>query len=1256
MANNHQRPSSRAYVRVLSAASALVVATGVWQTYQLGNKAELHQREMLLANATAIARTIPVERVKQLSFTAADRETPVYQQLSAQLSAAGEHLGLRSIYTIARRGGGYVFGPESVSRDEPVAAPPGTPYQQAPREVADVFKCHVPKSTDVYTDEYGTFVSTFVPVLEPSTGEALLVVGIDVSAATWQRRIAQARQVPLFLTLTLLSILMLSHFVLGKRRRLQPRRPWRIHCAEAVLCALVMLTLTAAATWHIHASERQTRLATFSSLAYAQASGIARELWDLREKIDGTRRFFQASDWVDQNKFHLFSERLTQDGATQACLWLPAVPARELAPFEEAARRQGLADFKVWQFSGQGERVPASGRETCYPALFIEARAGLQRGLEGYDLSSEPVRRQAIEKAVRNGLPSATETVTLFALTNTPAGIVIFQPVASARQQGLTALAVRMDDLIKTPLYRAGSLTRGLVAELFQLDGGRPALILASSDPHGHPSSADCWPAGGSSLKIRVPVFCFGKVYAVVIHTTPAWLARHPLREGWTAAMAGLLVTVLLTAFIALLSNRRTALEREVQSRITALRQAEQLYQTLFQEMHYGFILCEVVRDAQGQPDDYRFLSVNPAFERITGFEAAPLIGKTVSEVPFYTNPVWPQIYRQVAITGDPENFTSFIQEANRFIEGTIFRPSPNQIACIFADVTSRKRAEDKVQAAAEETRRLLAEADQARIVLLRAAEEQARTDEALVHERNLLYALMDNLPDCIYFKDTRSRFIKISKAQAVSLGLADPADAIGKSDTDFQPGEIAEHALATERQIIETGQPLLAQVEQTQTADGKVKWVSASKAPIRDQDGRVIGLVGISRDITQEIELQLQLQQASKMDAVGRLAGGVAHDFNNLLQAILGFTEILLAGTRENDSQYNDLKQIERAAKRAADLTRQLLAFSRKQRIEPRVVDINQLVTAMEAMLRRLMGEDIDIVRQLAPDLRNVLADPSQIEQVIMNLAINARDAMPQGGRLTFKTGTVTLQANDTTQIPESHPGTFVCLTVSDTGTGIPQELIHRIFEPFFTTKGQGKGTGLGLAVIYGIVKQNAGWINVESQVGQGSTFKVYLPAHAHGPDTAQPRQPDEVPATLPGLGKSILLVEDEPGVLRLATLVLRSAGYCVTPCETAQEAHAAFDREGGRFNLLFSDVVLPGKNGIELATELRAKASGLPVLLCSGYADERVRWALIEQEGFHFLPKPYPTAALLQAVREALDLPQLPETPTRRGAPPHR
>lgn len=419
---------------------------------------------------------------------------------------------------------------------------------------------------------------------------------------------------------------------------------------------------------------------------------------------------------------------------------------------------------------------------------------------------------------------------------------------------------------------------------------------------------------------------------------------------------------------------------------------------------------------------------------------------------------------------------------------------------------------------------------------------------------------------------------------------------------------------------------------------DGTLYEEEATISPIRNAAGVITNYVAIKLDVTRERQLESQIQQAQKMESVGQLAGGVAHDFNNSLQAILGYTEELLATIPRADRKHDDLLEIQKAATHAADLTRQLLAFSRKQMISLRPLQLNEVIGDTQKMIRRLIGEDIRIETSLAPNLPQVQADASQLQQVLVNLAINARDAMPSGGRLSISTDVVLLDEQDASVIVDARSGRFAYLAVTDTGVGMSKEVMARIFEPFFSTKGLGKGTGLGLSVIYGIVQQHQGWINVYSQEGQGTTFKLYLPtcAAAVGDSSALAAKPAAPPR---GRGERILLVEDAPDVRNLAVRVLRAAGYEVFIAGKAVEAYIRFKQEGGRFDLLFSDVVLPDQSGIEIAEYLQGQKPDLPVLLCSGYTDERARWTAIEQQRFHFLQKPYPAAELLRIVRAILD-----------------
>jgi two-component system cell cycle sensor histidine kinase/response regulator CckA len=411
-----------------------------------------------------------------------------------------------------------------------------------------------------------------------------------------------------------------------------------------------------------------------------------------------------------------------------------------------------------------------------------------------------------------------------------------------------------------------------------------------------------------------------------------------------------------------------------------------------------------------------------------------------------------------------------------------------------------------------------------------------------------------------------------------------------------------------------------------------------------RANDGTVLGYQGTIRDITErrraELEkekLQAQLLQVQKMEALGTLTAGVAHDFNNILTSIQGYTELAMMKIDEADPMYGNLSQVHHASLRAADLVRQLLLFSRKQPMTLTSLNINQLVENLLKMLERLIGEDIAVETDLDRDVWTVQGDAGNIEHVVMNLAVNARDAMPKGGRLTIKSENVIVDEEFCKAVPEARPARFTCLAVTDTGIGMEQETLQHIFEPFFTTKETGRGTGLGLSVVYGIVKQHDGWVNVYSEPGQGTTFRVYLPACFGRPEekTAEAVSLEE----LQGNGERILLVEDDDEVRTFAAKALVANGHQVFEAANAEEAVTVFEREAGRFDLLFSDVVLPDGNGLELAEEVLARKPELPILLSTGYADEKAHWPLIRERGFPFLQKPYALAVLLQAVQGAME-----------------
>jgi CheY-like chemotaxis protein len=378
-------------------------------------------------------------------------------------------------------------------------------------------------------------------------------------------------------------------------------------------------------------------------------------------------------------------------------------------------------------------------------------------------------------------------------------------------------------------------------------------------------------------------------------------------------------------------------------------------------------------------------------------------------------------------------------------------------------------------------------------------------------------------------------------------------------------------------------------------------------------------------------------------MEAIGRLAGGVAHDFNNLLTVIKGYAGLLLSlQADESNQQSKDIEQIMQAAEQAATLTRQLLAFSRQQPLQPKIINLNQVMAYLEKMLRRLIGEDIDLTTTLADELGQVKADPGQIEQVIMNLVVNARDAMPQGGKLTVETANVELDESYTRHYVDVMPGAYVMLAVSDTGQGMNEETQSHIFEPFFTTKAPGHGTGLGLATVHGIVKQSNGHIWVYSEPGQGTVFKIYLPRVQNPLELAQPDMPST--ASLEGK-ETILLVEDNEMVRQLVRQVLDKNGYRVLVAHNGEAAIQVCKQDETLIHLLVTDVIMPGgMNGYEVAKLLTSFYPAMKVLYMSGYADEAIVRHGILEKGIDFLQKPFTPKILAQKVREVLDTAPIP------------
>jgi two-component system cell cycle sensor histidine kinase/response regulator CckA len=503
----------------------------------------------------------------------------------------------------------------------------------------------------------------------------------------------------------------------------------------------------------------------------------------------------------------------------------------------------------------------------------------------------------------------------------------------------------------------------------------------------------------------------------------------------------------------------------------------------------------------------------------------------------------------------------------------------------------------------------------------LRASEDRYRT-------------LFDCAPDGIVIANRESYYLDANASMCTMLGYTRD-ELIGMHASDIVAPTEAGHIGLALKTIDATSE--YHREWQLRRKDGTIfpADVQASVTP----DGNVMAIVRDVSERNRAIEavsvLEQQYQQAQKMEAVGQLAGGVAHDFNNLLTAILGFGRLVLDTFPPDDQRRGDVEQIIQAGDRASALTRQLLAFSRKEMVQPVAMNLNELIVDTHKMVRRLIGEDIEVQLRLADDLGAVQADPGQVDQILVNLAVNARDAMPDGGRLTIETANVELDASFGSTHGPVEPGPYVMLAVADTGTGMTEDTRRRLFEPFFTTKARGKGTGLGLSTVFGIVKQNGGFLYVYSEPGQGAIFKIYFPRLAAGTSTVLP-----IPSAAPRSGsETVLLVEDEHAVRLLVRAILESAGYRVLEAANPPDAAASFGDRIGEVDLLVTDVIMPGGTGPALFAQLRSTSPRLRVLYISGYTDDATFRTGRLEPGVAFLQKPFAADVLLRKLREVLD-----------------
>ncbi|MFH1743406.1 MAG: PAS domain S-box protein, partial [bacterium] len=1150
----------------LAAVIPVLLIGGWWGANWRGRVTDTAMRERLLAQAEAVAQVINPDRVKALSFIEADKTNPGFRRTCSQMKAYAQAVGLRSLYSMALRDGNIVFGPESLAEDDPWASPPGTIYQKIPAELPKVFDTGLSSATGLYKDEYGVFLSAFAPVSDPDTGEVLLVIGMDIEAGEWRRAIARARLIPILFAAALGLLLIGGAILLYWRERYSVGRRERLHHTETCLTAAVGLALTVLVTIAVHDNESRSRQRDFSHLADAKATSIRGAFQDIRDSLIQTAMFFQASEGITRQEFHIYAGSLARSQNLEALLWIPVVPPSYRVFWETEMRNDGFPEFMVYEKGANGEPLPVPVRDMYYPGLYVEPLEGNEHIL-GYDFGSHPIYRAGLEEALKNRSPSVTEAPSLLSARTGRTNILVFYPIYSGYSEtsgvpGSTSVDRQLRGLVLAVLSPENMLLHTLnpfkredtptIACLHELTWGQPPQFLAASPrKHGeaHENTNELVDPQYSDFSRIYPLFVVNKTYALVVHPGSVFLEANPVRAGRTAALIGLFLTMVLTAFVGFLSNRHVDLERQVQARTAELQEAQQRFERLFQNNPAMMALAS--------PPDRNFFAVNEAFLTTLGYGHDEVIGRSFTELGLFADQeqqdaIGSIIEAEGRITGHELQ----VRCKNGAVRDGLFSgemvrtQGRDYFLTVMVDITERKKAEEAVrrrldyeQAAADcmgfllesyclddqlpliagilreaveadrvyifqneddpetglcmtQTHEAVAEeitpqidnallqrlpyregapsllpALQARqpyahvvaemegserrilesqgilsilILPIHAGTEfwgfigfddcatvrrwqeedisllhvvadsigatilRDRAEEALRNSEQRLSDLVDFLPDATMAIDSDGKVITWNRAMEEMTGIK-ANDIIGKGDYEYAlpfygirrpilidlPLVSDEETEKKYHYIKREGDTRYSESDVVLQGELRILWGIAK--PLYDSSGNIVGAIESIRDITDrkqaEIErekLQAQLLQAQKMESVGRLAGGVAHDFNNMLQAILGSAYIALEEIPPDGPIRDSLLAIQKAAERSANLTRQLLAFARKQMISPQVLNLNGVVEGMLKMLPRLIGEDIELSWKPGTGIGTVRIDPSQVDQILANLTVN--------------------------------------------------------------------------------------------------------------------------------------------------------------------------------------------------------------------------------------------------------------------------
>ena len=1224
-----QRPFAHRKTFIGAVMTMLVTVTlSVWGTVLWADKA---MREELLLQAQLVVRMLMPDHVKALSGGAVDLDSPSYLYLKQQLIQVRQaNSKYRFLYLLGRtstpfggtgrQGRKMFFYVDSEPKDSPDYSPPGQVYEEASESDWRVFDTQVAAVASPVRDRWGTWVSVLVPITAPATKELIAVLGMDIDVGTWRREVLAYAALPAGLTLLLLvglfgvlfSLLRFSDRHLVEQQAALRKNEERLKFA---------MEGANDGVWEIDARTKQVTLNPrgyemfgYTDLAADPADQRFWDQWVHPDDLDKARAALE-DHLSGRTPFLNIEQRLrTKSGGY---LWV-------------------MSRGKVSERDAAGHPVRLTGTYTDITA-----------------------RKRAEEKA----RDAQRETAKL---------------LAEARQAGTVLLSVledqkKTDEALKEERRRLASIIKGTNVGTWEWNvqsgdlviNERWAEIVGYSLAELEPVSLATWerlidpddqPAYNAQLERHFKgELNYYELECRMRHKDGHWV--WVLDRGSVASRTGDGKPLLMSGTHTDISERKHAdIYRQLSSTVLTIINEDREFRTSVQQ------ILDAVKQATGcdavgmrlqTEDDFPYYSESGFSSDFLQAENAlavrdpkggvcrgpdnkvclacicglVLSGKTDPSNPLFTP-------RGSCWTNDAPHLKEFLSDAGSrlHLRNRCIEEGYQSVALIpihgAVEIVGLLQLNGRAKNAFT-------------LFDIKALEEIAdRIGDALIRkraetERKRLMAAIEQSGEAIMITDPQGTILYVNPAFVSCTGFS-REDVLGKTPRVLKSGLQDEAFYSNLWQTI-TGGKMWTGRFTNKRKDGHLYTEEATISPVRDETGQIGNFVAVKRDITEHLQMSAQLIQSQKMESVGRLAGGVAHDFNNMLSVILGNTELALARPKLPPDLAAELQEVRAAAERSATLTRQLLAFARKQTAVPKVIDLTATVSGMLKMLLRLIGENIELSWLPGSGNTTVNIDPSQVDQILANLVVNARDAIGGVGKLTIETRNATLDSAFCAEHPGAQPGEYVMLVVSDTGCGMDKRTIEHIFEPFFTTKKVGEGTGLGLATVYGIVKQNHGYITVESKPRAGATFRIYLPRYMEKggvavvvQDTAAPRSPGH---------ETVLLVEDEPAILNMSRTILERLGYRVLTAATPSEAIALVENLAEGIDLLLTDMVMPAMSGQDLAKRLKALLPSIKCLFMSGYMAHATEPADLKGGKMNFIQKPFSMKDLAIKLRDVLD-----------------